>query len=235
MSSPSRPSDDSALQPRHEVVRQLHPLQRPPEHELARVEDERLVVRDRQQLGQVRLRRPRVDVGVAVVAEHPERRGRGGGRPTTAGGPPGRTGRCGPARPRARSRMSRSARTLMRVRFPFLRSIPPANSGVHLALEVLEVLEALVDRGEPDVGDVVERPQLVHRQRPDARRRAPRTGPALRSSPSISSAARSAASSGTGRRVRALRQARRRACRGRTPGASPSRLTTTRRAASTRS
>ena len=37
------------------------------------MEDERLVVGDRQHLGQVRLRRPDVDVRVAVVAEDPER------------------------------------------------------------------------------------------------------------------------------------------------------------------
>src|SRR5258705_11074592 len=36
------------------------------------MEDERLVVRDRQQLGQVRLRSPDVDIRVAVVAEDPK-------------------------------------------------------------------------------------------------------------------------------------------------------------------
>src|SRR3954447_7552622 len=65
----ARPS----FQPRHDVVRELHPLQRPAEHELARVEDERLLVRDREQLGEVGLRLARVDEGVAVVAEDAER------------------------------------------------------------------------------------------------------------------------------------------------------------------
>ena len=37
---------------------------------------------------------------------------------------------------------------------------------VDLALEVLDALEALVDAGEPDVGDLVERVELVHRERP---------------------------------------------------------------------
>ncbi len=39
---------------------------------------------------------------------------------------------------------------------------------VNLALEVLEVLEALVDRCEADVGDVVQGAQLLHRERTDA-------------------------------------------------------------------
>ena len=51
---------------------QLRPLEDLAEHELARVEDERLVVRHGQHLGEVRLRAADVDVSVAVVAEDPE-------------------------------------------------------------------------------------------------------------------------------------------------------------------
>ena len=43
--------------------------------------------------------------------------------------------------------------------------------GVDLALERLEVLEALVDAGEPDVGDLVDAAELLHRERADPRRR----------------------------------------------------------------
>ena len=60
------------FQPRDEIVRELDPFERLAEHELAGMEDERLVVGDADDLGQVRLRRARVDVGVAVVAEDPE-------------------------------------------------------------------------------------------------------------------------------------------------------------------
>src|SRR4029079_6229300 len=41
---------------------------------------------------------------------------------------------------------------------------------VALALERLEVVEALVDAREPDVGDLVELAQLGHREETDARR-----------------------------------------------------------------
>jgi hypothetical protein len=61
------------FEPGDEVVRQLDPFERLAEHELAGVQDERLVVVDLQELGQVRLRRADVDVRVAVVAEDPER------------------------------------------------------------------------------------------------------------------------------------------------------------------
>ena len=60
------------LEPRDEIVGQLDPFERLAEHEFARVQDERLLVLDRDELGQVRLRRPDVDVRVAVVAEDPE-------------------------------------------------------------------------------------------------------------------------------------------------------------------
>ena len=42
------------------------------------------------------------------------------------------------------------------MRFPFFGAVL-REQRVDLALEVLEVLEALIDAGEPDVGDVVER------------------------------------------------------------------------------
>src|ERR1035437_4734921 len=41
---------------------------------------------------------------------------------------------------------------------------------VHLALERLDILEARVDAGEADVGDLIQRPQLVHRHLADDRR-----------------------------------------------------------------
>src|SRR6185503_19561624 len=75
--------------------------------------------------------------------------------------------------------MSRSERTLMRVgRSPAVLAEAAAGVGValgvervDLALQRLEVVEALVDAGEPDVGDLVELAELLHRERADARRR----------------------------------------------------------------
>ena len=61
-----------ALQPGDDVVGQPHPLEGLAEHELARVEDERLVVADLDQLGQVLHRLAHVDVGVAGVVEDAE-------------------------------------------------------------------------------------------------------------------------------------------------------------------
>jgi len=69
---PQPPQAALAFEARHQVVRQLHPFQCLAQHELARVEDERLVVRDRQELGQAGLRLADVDVGVPVVAEDAE-------------------------------------------------------------------------------------------------------------------------------------------------------------------
>ena len=43
--------------------------------------------------------------------------------------------------------------------------------GVDLALQLLQVVEGLVDAGEPDVGDLVERTQTLHGQLADGRRR----------------------------------------------------------------
>ena len=51
---------------------QLHPLERLAEDELAGMEDERLVIRDAEQLGQIGLRGADVDEGVAVVPEDSE-------------------------------------------------------------------------------------------------------------------------------------------------------------------
>src|SRR4029079_11670520 len=45
-----------------------------------------------------------------------------------------------------------------------------SEQGVHFALESLEILEALVDAGEPDVGDLVDAAELLHGERPDPRR-----------------------------------------------------------------
>ena len=73
MSSPRRPRRRLALQASDQVVRQLDPFERLAEHEFAGMEDERLVVADRQQLGQVGLWRPDIDVRVAVVPEDTER------------------------------------------------------------------------------------------------------------------------------------------------------------------
>ncbi len=60
------------LQARGEVVGQGHDLVGRGEHELTGVEDEGLVALRLHQPGQVRLFDGGVDVGVAVVLEHPE-------------------------------------------------------------------------------------------------------------------------------------------------------------------
>ena len=72
MSSPSRPSERLALEARDEVVGQRDPLERRAEHELARVEDERLVVADLDELGQLLHRLLHVDERVARVAKDAE-------------------------------------------------------------------------------------------------------------------------------------------------------------------
>jgi hypothetical protein len=61
-----------AFEPRHQVVGQRHPLERRSEHELTRVEDERLVVADLDLFGQLLLRLLDVDERVARVVEHAE-------------------------------------------------------------------------------------------------------------------------------------------------------------------
>ena len=61
-----------ALESSHQIPRQLDPFERLAEHELARVQNEGLVIGDREQLGQVRLGDADVDVGIAAVAEDPK-------------------------------------------------------------------------------------------------------------------------------------------------------------------
>ena len=56
MSSPNRPRHDFALEPRDEIVGQRDALEGGAEHELAGVQDERAVVADLDQLGEVFLR-----------------------------------------------------------------------------------------------------------------------------------------------------------------------------------
>ena len=61
-----------AVEPADEVVGQRHALERRAEHELARVEDERLVAVDLDELGQILLRLLDVDERIARVAEDAE-------------------------------------------------------------------------------------------------------------------------------------------------------------------
>lgn len=61
-----------ALQPRREVVGERDDLVRTGEDELSGVEDERLVTLGLDEPRQVRLLDRGVDVGVAVILEHPE-------------------------------------------------------------------------------------------------------------------------------------------------------------------
>ena len=61
-----------ALDPGHDVVRQLDPLERPAQAELARMDHEGLVRRDHDLLGQVLRRVAQVDRRGTVVVEHPE-------------------------------------------------------------------------------------------------------------------------------------------------------------------
>ena len=72
ISSPSLPRARLSFQSRDEVVRQGYALERRAEHELARVEDERLVPLDLDELGQPFLLSLDVDVGVAGVPEDPK-------------------------------------------------------------------------------------------------------------------------------------------------------------------
>jgi hypothetical protein len=61
-----------ALEPRHEVVGQPDALQRRAEHELARMENERVLLLDLDELGQLRLLDLDVDERVAVVVKDTE-------------------------------------------------------------------------------------------------------------------------------------------------------------------
>ena len=72
ISSPSLPERALPFQPRDEIVGQLHALERRAEHELARVEDERIAVLDLDELRQPLLLPLDVDVGVAGVAKDPK-------------------------------------------------------------------------------------------------------------------------------------------------------------------
>ena len=92
----SRPRRPSELLPSSRATRssaELHALERRAEHELAGVQDERLVVR-LDELGQVLLRLLDVDERVAVVAEHAEAAVARARRRSTAARAPRRTGRC---------------------------------------------------------------------------------------------------------------------------------------------
>src|SRR5664280_1892631 len=139
-----------SLEAADQVVRQLHPLDRLAEHELPRMEDERLVVRDGEELGQVRLGLADVDERVPVVAEDPEA--------------PVQVEVDG-----ARLEVDRiicldpPGRSPGGLRFDLALRV----ERVHLALEGGEILEALVDAREADIGDVVQHAKLVHRQLAD--------------------------------------------------------------------
>src|SRR4051794_10499536 len=71
----------------------------------------------------------------------------------------GRTGRSWTPRRRLRAKVDRDVVAALR------------EQAVDFALERLEVLEALVDAGEPDVRDLVDATELLHGQRSDAGRR----------------------------------------------------------------
>ena len=76
VSSPSRPSDDLPSSRAATSSGSVTTSYVDAEHELARVQDERLVVLGLDQPGQLGLLLRRVDVRVAVVLEHPEERSR---------------------------------------------------------------------------------------------------------------------------------------------------------------
>ena len=134
--------------------------------------------------------RPDVDVRVAVVAEDPERAVEmevDRRRLEVA-----RVVRVDPRRrPASRAaRMSRSDRTLIAAgRAVGSRRAALVEERVDLALEVLEVLEALVDAGEPDVGDLVDPRAASPCASVPIRDDGTSLEPAERSSASISSAA----------------------------------------------
>ena len=72
ISRPSRPERALPFEAGDEIVRQLHPLERRAEHELAGVKDERIAVLDLHELRQPLLLALDVDVGIAVVAKDPK-------------------------------------------------------------------------------------------------------------------------------------------------------------------
>ncbi len=69
---PEPPQRALALEPRHQVVGQLDPLERRAEHELAGVQDERLAALDLDELGQPFLLPLHVDVRIPRVPEDPK-------------------------------------------------------------------------------------------------------------------------------------------------------------------
>ena len=109
--SPRRPSSTLALDPGDDVVGQLDPLQRAPEHELAGVDDERLAAR--------RPRPPRSGCAAARAGRSPSRGGcgrrgtsrPGAGRPTPAAPAPGPTARSRSGPSSTRRRIVPSERT----------------------------------------------------------------------------------------------------------------------------
>ena len=135
--------------------------------------------------------------------------------------------------------MSRSDRTLTRgplragAQVDRARVAALGEQRVDLALELLEVLEALVDAGESDVGDLVDAAQLLHGHRADARRR-DLGDAARRAAPPRSRRPRLGGAVGDGPPRQRLAQARSELVAVELL-ARPSRLTTTSRADSTRS
>ena len=90
-----------ALEARHEVVGQRDPLQRRAQHELARVEDERLVAGDRRRARSGRPTGWRTSMNGGGCCGTPGTRRRRARRPTTAAAAPRRRGRSRGARRRA--------------------------------------------------------------------------------------------------------------------------------------
>ena len=72
VSSPSRPSERLPLEAGSHVIGQRDELERRPEHELAGVQDERLICGDVDQVREFRLIHGRIDERVLVVVEESE-------------------------------------------------------------------------------------------------------------------------------------------------------------------
>ena len=97
ISRPRRPSDDLPSRRATRSSGSTHPLQGGAQHELAGVQDERVVGVDLHQGGELRQVLLHVDMAHGVVAEHPEAVPPGAGPPTTAAPRPRPAGRsqCG--------------------------------------------------------------------------------------------------------------------------------------------